>query len=86
MPPETKDGGIPAVLMRDLCSSSDSVIGFIKGALDGPFFLCMFTPSDWSDNPDLLGGGFFAKRSGGQPKVCYGRKGNEPKGGESEVV
>src|ERR1700733_2809129 len=38
IPPETTDGEIPAVLMRDLCSSGDSVIGFIKGALDGPFF------------------------------------------------
>ena len=72
--------------MRDLCSSGDSVIGFIKGALDGPFFLCMFTSSDWSDKPDLLGVGCFAKQPGEQPKARYGRKGNEPKGGESEAV
>jgi hypothetical protein len=64
IPPETKAGEISAVLMRDLCSSGDSVIGFIEGALDGPFFLCMFMSSDWSDEPDLLGGSFFAKRSG----------------------
>ena len=62
------------------------MIGFIKGALDGPFFLCMLTSSDWSDKPDLLGGGFFAKQPREQPKARYGRKGNEPKGGEPEAV
>jgi hypothetical protein len=62
------------------------VIGLIKGALDGPFFLCMFTSSDWSDKLDLPRGSFFAKRSGEQPKVCYDRESNELKGGGSGVV